>query len=285
MRHGENNLAGGNYAGETSAPILVTGGTGTLGRLLVRRLLDADSNVRVLTRQQPGPIKGVDFVTADLGTAEGLDAAVRGIHTVVHLAGSPKGDEDKARHLVSAASQAGVRHLVYISVVGADRIPVTSKLDRSMFGYFESKLGAERAVMESGIPWTVLRATQFHDLVFMVLQQMAKLPVIPLPSRMRVQPVEAAEVADRLAELALGDPAGLVPDIAGPKVYAASELMRSYLKANNRRRIILPIRLPGKAAHAMVKGANLAPERAVGQRTWEEFLRRHMPTSKAMLDA
>jgi uncharacterized protein YbjT (DUF2867 family) len=270
MQHGENEQH--TYTEGTTVPILVTGGTGTLGRLLVRRLLDEGRQVRVLTRRQPEPIKGVEFVTGDLGSDEGIDAAVQGIHTVVHLAGSAKGDEEKARKLVRAASKAGVRHLVHISVVGADRIPVASKLDRNMFGYFESKLEAERAVMESGIPWTVLRATQFNDLVLMVLQQMAKLPVVPLPKGMRVQPVEAAEVAERLAELALGLPQGLVPDLAGPKVYDVAQLMRDYLQFVQRRRLILPLVLPGKAARAMVSGANLAPERAVGSRTWEEFL-------------
>ena len=103
-------------------------------------------------------------------------------------------------------------------------------------------------------------------------QQLASLPVIPLPAGFRFQPVDADEVAARLAELALGEPAGLVPDLAGPKVYSAAELMRSYLRASHRQRPILPVWLPGKAARAFRAGANLAPGRAVGRRTWEEFL-------------
>src|SRR5204862_3314163 len=128
-----------------------------------------------------------------------------------------KGDENKAHNLVRAASRGGVQHLVYISVVGAERIPVESFVDRAMFGYFASKLAAERVVADSGLPWTTLRATQFHDLILLVAQQMAKLPVIPVPAGFRFQPVDAGEVADRLVELALGAPAGLAPDIAGPR--------------------------------------------------------------------
>ncbi|MFH7813401.1 SDR family oxidoreductase, partial [Acetobacter lovaniensis] len=79
---------------------------------------------------------------------------MQGAEIVVHCAGSRKGDEDKARHLIQAASRAGTRHLVYISVVGADRIPMTSGIDRAMFGYFGSKLAAERIVADSGLPWT-----------------------------------------------------------------------------------------------------------------------------------
>jgi uncharacterized protein YbjT (DUF2867 family) len=256
----------------TTSPILVTGGTGTLGRLVVPRLRDAGSAVRVLSRSRRDGDAGVEFVTGDLATGDGIDAAVAGAETVVHCAGSSKGDEHKARHLVRAASQAGVRHLVYISVVGADRVPLASRIDRTMFGYFGSKLAAERIVADSGLPWTTLRATQFHDLVLMVAQQMARLPVVPVPSGFRFQPVDAGEVADRLVELALGAPAGLVPDIAGPRVYGMAELLRSYLRSRGKHRMIVPVRLPGKAARAFRAGANLAPDRAVGRRTWEDFL-------------
>ena len=122
---------------------------------------------------------------------------------------------------------------MYISVVGADRIPVVSGVDRAMFGYFASKLAAERVVAESGLPWTTLRATQFHDLFLMVARQMARLPVIPVPAGFRFQPVDAGEVAARLVELALGPPAGLVPDMAGPRVYGMAELLRGYLRASS----------------------------------------------------
>ncbi len=165
-----------------------------------------------------------------------------------------------------------MRHIVYISVVGADRIPIVSGNDRRMFGYFAEKAGAERVIAESGIAWTSVRATQFHDLVFLAAEQMAKLPVVPVPRGMRVQPVDAAEVADRLAELAVGAPAGLVPDVAGPQIYDAADLLRGYLRAVGRRRPIVRIGLPGKAARAMLGGANLSPDRAVGERTWEDFL-------------
>jgi uncharacterized protein YbjT (DUF2867 family) len=148
-----------------------------------------------------------------------------------------------------------------------------------MFGYFASKLAAERVVAGSGLPWTTLRATQFHDLILMLARQMARLPVIPLPAGFRFQPVDAGEVAARLAELALGTPAGLVPDMAGPKVYSAAELLRGYLRASHRHRPIIPVWLPGKAARAIRAGANLAPDRAVGRRTWEEFLAERVSSS------
>ncbi|MGH8946074.1 MAG: SDR family oxidoreductase [Acidimicrobiia bacterium] len=257
-------------------PILVTGGTGTLGRLVVARLRRKGYETRVLTRHGGDGEEGVEYVTGDLATGEGIDVAVEGIEVIVHCAGSNKGDEDKARHLVEAAERARVRHLVYISVVGADRIPLPGRIDRAMFGYFGSKLAAEKIVAASGLPWTTLRATQFHDLLFTVAQLMSRMPIIPVPSGFRFQPVDAGEVADRLVELALGEPAGLVPAIAGPEVYEMATLIRSYLEVAGKRRAMVPVRLPGQAARACRAGATLAPHRAVGRRTWEEFLATRM---------
>ena len=251
---------------------LVTGGTGTLGRLVVPRLQDAGCQVRVLSRQSRDGMQGIEFVTGDLATGEGIQSAVDEAEIIVHCAGGAKGDDDKARHLVRAASRAGTRHLAFISVVGADRIPITSAIDRAMFGYFGSKFAAERVVAESGLPWTTLRATQFHDLILKVVRPMARLPVLPVPTGFRFQPVDAGEVADRLVELALGTPIGLVPEMGGPRVYEMAELIRNYLHAHNKRRPILPIWLPGKAARALRAGANLPLDGALGRRTWEDFL-------------
>ena len=268
-----------------TSPILVTGGTGTLGRLVVPRLRAAGRDVRVLSRRRRGGGEdfedhkeggeGIERVTGDLATGEGIDAAVEGAEIIVHCAGSTKGDEDKARHLVRAASRAGARHLVYISVVGADRVPVTSGLDRAMFGYFESKLAAERVVAGSGLPWTTLRATQFHDLILTTVQQMARLPVVPVPAGFRFQPIDTGEVAARLVELALGPPAGLVPDLAGPRVYemarAAPQLPAGPSQAPPDRAGLAPGRGRPRVPGRREPGPEPA-RRAVGRRTWEDFL-------------
>ncbi|MGH7860696.1 MAG: SDR family oxidoreductase, partial [Candidatus Dormibacteraceae bacterium] len=178
-----------------------------------------------------------------------------------------------AENLVRAAKRAAVRHLVSVSVVGADRIPVKTTVDRSMFSYFASQRAKELVIAESGLPWTNLRATQFYDgFVLVMVRGMSKLPIVPLPADTRFQPVDADEVADNLVELALGQPAGQVPDIAGPKIYGADSLLRGYLEAVGIRRWIFRVRMPGAAAAAIRSGANLSPDRAVGVRTWEDFL-------------
>jgi uncharacterized protein YbjT (DUF2867 family) len=254
--------------------VLVTGGTGRLGSRVVPLLRDAGCKVRVLTRSSREDADGVEYRTGDLVTGTGIEAAVDGAEVIVHCAGSSKTSDDQAQttNLVRAASRFRPQHLVFISVVGADRIPVVSGIDRAMFGYFESKLASERAVADSGLPWTTLRATQFFELVEVIGRAMARLPVVPVAAGVRFQPVDTGEVAARLVELALGAPAGLAADIAGPRIYEMAELIRGYLRVHRLRRLLVPVRLPGKAAAAVRAGANLAPDRAVGHRTWEEFL-------------
>jgi len=244
--------------------ILVTGGTGTLGTHLTPLLKNAGHDLRVLSRLPREPADGIEYVTGDLLKDEGVQAAVEGTETVVHLAGGPRGDDEATRNLTRAASRAGVRHLVYISVIGAHRVPI---------GYFRSKHRAERAVADSGVPWTILRAAQFHDLVLTAMRSMTRMPVVPAPKGLRLQPVDSRDVAIRFAELALGTPAGLVRDLAGPGVYDVADLARGYLRARGRRRPFLPIHIPGKAGRAYRAGENLSLDEADhGDRTWEDFL-------------
>jgi uncharacterized protein YbjT (DUF2867 family) len=255
--------------------ILVTGGTGGLGRRVVARLRGRGRNVRVLSRH-PGDLQeGVEYLTGDLVKNLGVDDAVARVEIVVHCAGIGKIKEDtaQAQNLVAAARRSGVRHLVGMSVVGAERVPVRSAVDRAMFAYFASQRSKELVIEQSGLPWTNLRATQFHDgFILAMVQALSKMPIVPLPAGTRFQPVDADEVADMLAELALGAPSGQALDIAGPKIYDAETLLRSYLVAIGKHRPILKIRMPGAAAAAIRMGANLAPDRAVGRRTWEQFL-------------
>ncbi len=257
-------------------PVLVTGGTGTVGRRVVARLSATGQEVRVLSRHHAVTTAGRVSVVADLSTGAGLAAALQGVETVVHCAGGARGDDGKADVLVRAAAAAGVTHLVHISVVGVDRIPLDSRVDRALFGYYGTKLAAEQVVIASGLPYSLLRATQFHDLVWTLVRQLAKLPVVPVPA-WSFQPVDSGEVADRLTALALGPPSGQVPDLGGPQRYPLTELLRSYLRATSRPRALLPIRLPGRAARAFAAGANLPTgEATLGTGTWEQFLARRL---------
>ncbi|MFZ4275394.1 SDR family oxidoreductase [Streptomyces arboris] len=241
--------------------ILVTGATGTLGRQVAERLRTEGADVRGLSRRSPS-------YAVDLRDGKGIDAAVDGVDTIVHCASSPRGGDDRAAgYLIDAARRAGVPHLVYISIVGVDRVPL---------GYYTLKRRVERMIEDSGLGATIQRTTQFHDLVLSVVSGAAKLPVLPVPAGVSVQPVDSGEVADRLAALALGAPAGRVPDLGGPEVREFSGLAGAYLRATGRRRRVVPVRLAGKAYAGFRGGGHLSPEHAVGTVTFEEFLaRRH----------
>lgn len=254
----------------TTQTIMVTGGTGTLGAHFVPLLRAAGPEVRVLTRHARPTADGVQYVACDLLADDEapLRAALDGVDVVVHLAGGPKGDDVATAHLVHAAAAAQVRHLVLISVISADAVPI---------GYFQRKLTSEQVVERSGVPFTILRAAQFHDLALFTAQKMAKLPVLPAPGGARWQPVDSGDVAARLVELALGEPAGMVPDMAGPRVYPLDELVRDYLRATGKRRLRLPVYVPGKVGKVYRSGRNLTLTGAtVGTRTWEEFLAEHV---------
>lgn len=261
--------ANANANAATPAPaastILLTGGTGTLGSHVLPLLRAAGTErLRLLSRQPRQSGDGVQYVVGDLLKNEGVQSAVDGADVIVHLAGANKGDDVSTANLVKAAARADVRHIVYISVTAADKMPI---------GYFRAKAAAERAVEQSGVPWSTLRAAQFHDLVLWMMQKAAKLPVLPAPGAMRLQPVDSREVAARLVELALGAPAGLVPDLVGPRVYTFPELARSYLRAAGKRRPLLPVPIPGGVGRAYKAGQNLSLDGAqVGKRSWEDFL-------------
>ncbi|WP_189748293.1 SDR family oxidoreductase [Streptomyces nojiriensis] len=242
--------------------ILVTGGTGTLGVLVVDRLRKAGHEVRVLSRHAPDhPV--------DLSDGSGLDAATAGAEVIVHCAsntrGGGKGDETAARHLVDAARRAGtVTNIVYISIVGVDVVPL---------GYYRTKLKVERLLEASGLGLTILRTTQFHDLVAQLVDTAAKLPLVPvpMPSGVRVQPIAVGEVADRLAELAVPTPSGRVPDMGGPEIHTLPDLARTYLTATGRHRRVFSFPLAGKAYAGFKRGGNLTPSHAVGRLTFAQF--------------
>ncbi|MFN2495333.1 MAG: SDR family oxidoreductase [Pseudonocardiaceae bacterium] len=248
--------------------ILVTGGTGTLGREVVRQLAGGRQVVRVLSRRPrpAGQPAEIEWAVGDLGTGAGIDAAVGDVNTIIHCASDARRGKESlpgTRRFLQAARRADVAHLVYISIVGIDRVPT---------GYYQLKLAEEQLIEQSGLAWTIQRATQFHDLIFLLLAAAARLPVMVLPAGVRVQPVDAGEVATRLVELAGMPPAGRAADLGGPQIRTFRELALTYLRASGKRRLLLPVRLPGAVFRGYRQGGHLTPEHAEGRRTFEEYL-------------
>lgn len=235
--------------------ILVTGATSGPGAPLVERLRAAGHEVRALSRTAD-----VGRVVADLATGAGLDAALAGVETVVHLATNRKADLPDTSRLLAAASAAGVGHLVYLSIVGVDRIP---------FGYYRDKVANERAIAESGIPFTILRATQFHSFPEDVLGMFGGRLFL---KEVRVQPVGVEDVAERLAELAAALPAGRVADLGGPEILDATDVLRRLQRAGRAPKRVLSITLPGKAFAGFRAGHHLAGLPGTGAQTFDQWL-------------
>lgn len=241
--------------------ILITGASGGLGSLLAPLLRERGHTLRALSRR---PREGEGWSVGDTVRGTGLDAAVDGVDTVVHLAGGARGDDVGTRNLAAAAVRARVGHVLMISVVGADSMPI---------GYFRAKASAERELAAAGVPWTVLRAAQFHTFVARAVRGMTALPLAVAPRDLRFEPVAGEEVAARLADLVGSGPAGRTPDLAGPEVLPAEELVRLWMRARGLRRRILRPSIPGAVGRAYREGANLAGEGADrGSLTWAQSL-------------
>ncbi|MEU7891995.1 NAD(P)H-binding protein [Nonomuraea sp. NPDC049152] len=251
--------------------ILVTGASGRLGTAMVRRLAEAGHEVRATSRRARRAGGGVaEWVVADLATGAGLAEAVEGVAAVLHLASAPyKGrytDEvelDGTLGLIEAAAKAGVGHLVYVSIVGADKVP---------WGYFRSKVRAERIVAAGAVPYSIVRATQFHEFADQVF---AKLPVLPVDAGVKAQPVDVRDLAGHLTErVALGPSSG-IGEYGGPEVLTMAELAGRWRAARGARRPVLRMRVPGELGRAFRAGHLTTRAEPYGRIGWRDYLEGH----------
>lgn len=240
--------------------VTVLGGKGLLGRHLVPLLTENGHDVTVTTRDPAGELEA----RADFTTGEGIEDAIDGEEVIVHLVSDArkptKTDIEGTKRLLGVMDG---QHLLYISIVGVDRHP---------FAYYRAKHEVERLIGDSGVDHTILRATQFHDFVAYFIGAACRPPVALIPKRFVFQPIDTAEVASELARLVETRSPGLQPDMAGPIVHDAEYLARSLMNAKGRERPILNLPVPGRVARAFRDGAHTNPERAVGKRTWDDYL-------------
>ena len=253
----------------------MTGGTGAVGHLVVRELRERGHRAVVLSRR---PGAGPDWRRGDLASGEGLRAAVAGMAAIVH-AGSATAeftrtrstDVEGTRRLLAAAGAEGVAHLVYISIVGMEGVA---------YPYYRAKLAAEAIVRQGPVPWTILRATQFHTLMEFVLAGFSRLPgVMTVPLAWRFQPVDPGEVATRLADAATGAPTGLLPDFGGPEVRDFRSLAESWRSARGVRKRLFNLPLPFRFSRQFAAGRLLCPDHRDGTTTFEQYLARKYPAS------
>lgn len=251
--------------------VLVTGGAGKLGSEVVTRLLARNHRVHILTHTgAASPAGGVEVVAGDLASGEGLGAALEGIQVVVHAASNSQRaqevDVEGTRHLLEAAHASGLApHIVYVSIVG---------VDRSSYPYYVAKYAAESLTRESGLPWSILRATQFHSFVATALRDLGidTLSEVVVPEGVRFQSIEVGEVADRLVALAEGAPTAQVEDMGGPEILTLEAMATTYLRARRREASVRAE--PMSRFQTFRSGMNLTPEHATGALTWGEYVAR-----------
>jgi uncharacterized protein YbjT (DUF2867 family) len=253
--------------------VLVTGGSGRLGRVLVPLLSAAGHSVRILSRvQRAGSGRQLSQVVGDLTTGAGLAEAVADIDVIVHLASNSRNaqavDVEGTQRLIEATRATDVKHLLYVSIVGIDRIP---------YAYYQAKLEAERLIAESGVPFSILRATQFHSFVGLLLNEVARYPfIMPIPQGFFVQSVAMEDVAARLCRALDGPPTGRVQNFGGPEVLPVEEVAAQWINRGGHVAAVrpLPIYLPGNIAAAFRAGYNTCPDGERGTETWREWLKR-----------
>lgn len=252
--------------------ILVTGGTGTLGRAFVDAASSKRQRLSIMSRSEPPrdlPAER-EWTRADLVTGEGLETAVEGVDVILHAATDPTGepeavDVEGTRRLLDAAQRAGVRHLIYPSIVGIDHMP---------YSYYEAKLKAEGLVADAEVPHTTVRITQFHSFVDELLSSVGKLPIMPLPTRARIQSIAVEDAAGHLVQYLQGAPAGEAPHVAGPEILTLGEMARTWCRLRKKRRWIVRLPLPGELLNGFREGRATAPDRRIGSQTWDEWLGR-----------
>jgi uncharacterized protein YbjT (DUF2867 family) len=242
--------------------IAIVGGAGTLGRHITLELAERGHDVRVLSRSSPQyPI--------DLVSGRGLAAALADCAVVVDAsnASAPKRAAQVlvagSRQLLAAEERAGATHHVGISIVGCERVPV---------GYYRVKAEQEQVIERGPMPWSIVRATQFHELADMALTAAGKWRVLPIPA-MRLQTVAAVEVARVVADVAEGKPGNGRIQIAGPQVTTAAELARTWKSITGRRALSVPVLVPGKLGRELRAGALTAPQAdVIGSQTFADWL-------------
>jgi uncharacterized protein YbjT (DUF2867 family) len=221
--------------------ILVTGGTGTLGQLVVVELARRDVAVRSFSRGLRGNNRFGVTVVGDLVSGEGLAEALEGVTTVVHCAhdsSAPDNSIAGAGNLLKASKAAAVAHFVYISIAGIE--------PASDFPYYAVKLEEERMVMDSGLGqdglgWSILRSAQFCTLVHAVLTRLNKANfVMSVPRDITFRPIAVETVAHRLADIAMGPPQQRCRDLVGPQTRSLEDLAREWLHFRGRKKIVLP---------------------------------------------
>ncbi|EKN70942.1 nmra-like family protein [Neobacillus bataviensis LMG 21833] len=246
--------------------ILVTGSTGQLGSALLNQLKGSDYKVKVTSRRKPEGIGHFDWVYSDLLSGEGLDDAIKDVDVIIHAATSPIKNSKNIEvtgfeNFLSKLQH--IKHFIYPSIVGIEEIPLK---------YYKLKYEAEELLRNSSIPYTTVRATQFHGFVENLLLSKPLFKRYVIPGSIKFQSVSVGEFAEHLIDLINKDPQGRTNDFGGPDIMTLREMAELKIKINNETNKVLSISLPGKLYKSFRDGKNTCYSRKVGKITFEEHL-------------
>ncbi|MEU8632566.1 NAD(P)H-binding protein [Amycolatopsis sp. NPDC048633] len=241
--------------------VAVAGGTGLMGKLVVRELTEAGHEPVILARSL-----GIDLITGN-----GLAAALAGCEELIDVSNivtvrkkaAVEFFDGAARNLVEEGAKAGIRQIITLSIVGIDDVEL---------GYYAGKRAQEERVRTGRVPWTILRATQFQEFPDPLIDD-AYGPFVPVPCQL-TQPVAASDIARALVAQVGQSPAGYLPPLAGPDQLQMVDMARRLIKARGVRKIVVPIRMPGAVGKAMTSGGLLpVGKHREGTRTFAEYVR------------
>ena len=246
--------------------ILVTGSSGQLGSALLKQLKGSDHQVKITSRRKP---EGVDFtwVYSDLSSGEGLEKAVKDVDVVIHAATSPIKNSKNIEVVGFEKLLSKLHHIklfIYPSIVGIEGIP---------FKYYRLKYQAEEILKNSSVPYTIARATQFHNFVENLFLSKPFFKRYIIPGKIKFQSVDVNEYAKRLIDLVDNGPQGKIDDFCGPEIITLREMAELKVKVNNETNDIASIPLSGKLYNSLVEGKNTNPMQKQGIITFEEYLK------------
>ncbi|MBW2937135.1 NAD(P)H-binding protein [Aureisphaera sp. CAU 1614] len=252
--------------------VLVTGGTGTLGRAIVNLLIRKGFHTSVLSSSNaPDLPYSVKIFKGNLTIKDSLKEAVSGSDIIIHCATNPLNpnaiDIEGTKNLLSHVNKFQPKHLVYISIVG---------IDKSSYPYYQAKREVENMIKDSNFSWSILRTTQFHDLVlnyFLLPFDKGGGTPIKVPKNLRFQSIDIMDVAKTLIEIATGTPLNSTLTIGGPEILSIEEMGRIYLKVLKRNDEIQSELIENELYEIFRSGINLYPSQVSGIISWEDYLR------------
>ena len=249
--------------------ILITGGTGTLGKEIIKQLIGAAQINVISTKAGVRFAQGVNVIEADITDFNSLQTVVGAADVIVHCASNPadaeRVDLDGTRNILAAINKKQFKHFIYVSIAG---------VDKSQYPYYVVKREVEKIIEAEGIPFTILRATQFHDFVlYRMIKPFDNAQGLTIPAGLKFQSIDITEVAGKVRQLVEVGPNNEIITIGGPEILTIEEMAAVYLDMSGRAGSFKTEMMPGERFDMLRSGINLCGDNRFGKITWRQHLK------------